>query len=217
VQGRMVGPGSFGCLTVRDSGTGMDEATLERLFDPFFTTKGPGEGTGLGAAMVYGLVAQQGGLVEASSIPGDGTEVRILLPAASEAPESTGATARLVGGQERLLLVEDDTTVQQTTARVLRRAGYHVTVTSDGHEALDQLAQESFDLVVSDVVMARMGGLALHREARARGHAEPFLFLSGYTGGEAAGGSDLPADAVLLRKPWSIDELLTTIRRRLAG
>jgi signal transduction histidine kinase/CheY-like chemotaxis protein len=215
-----VRPGPYGCLVVRDSGIGMDDATRQRAFDPFFTTKGAAGGSGLGLAMVFTLVRQHGGLVEITSAPGRGTAVAVCLPEApaGSAPPSPVSAPPVPGGTETILLVEDDEGIRGVTRRVLEAQRYRVLVADDGTEALGVLRDppQPIDLVLSDVVMPNVGGHELYRRARAAGITAPFLFVSGYTL-LADHDGPVPGEVPLLAKPWTPDELLRTVRGLLDG
>ena len=209
--------GAYAVLVVSDSGMGMDAHTREHAFEPFFTTKAPGAGTGLGMAMVYGLVRQHEGFIDLESTPGVGTTVRIYVPASSDSPvraDDRVAPVRPVG-RETILLVEDEPAILGTGKRILERQGYTVLTATNGEEALALVRAhgEAIDLVLSDVVMPRMGGGALHRAVLEAGLSVRFLFTSGYTEREVGGMLDpyLP----LVPKPWSVDELLRRVREVL--
>ncbi|MGH7700017.1 MAG: PAS domain S-box protein, partial [Gemmatimonadales bacterium] len=207
------------CLAVDDTGQGMDEATRQRVFEPFFTTKAQGKGTGLGLATVYGLVRQHGGFIQVDSTPGAGTRVRVYFPVAEEPAgivETAGQAAPARGGHETILVVEDQIQLRRATTLILEEAGYTVLAAADGHEALEVLRHRpAIDLVLTDVVMPRLSGRALHDQARREGKAMPFLFASGYVG--IAGGDREPLDPALpfLRKPWSRADLLARLRELL--
>ena len=210
-------PGSHVVLTVADSGAGMDADTLRRVFEPFFTTKPVGVGTGLGMAMVYGLVKQHRGYVDVASRPGEGTEVRVYLPVAGTvAPAPVEEVARASGGEgETILLVEDEEALRRAATRVLRKSGYVVLVASDGREALDLLeGDQAVDLIITDVVMPRLGGNELIRALRERGRVVRVLFTSGYPGR-----GDVPEAMEpgypFLTKPWTIPDLLGAVRGAL--
>ncbi len=211
-----VQPGPYGCLVVRDTGVGMDDATRQRAFDPFFTTKGS-QGSGLGLAMVFTLVRQHGGFVDITSAPGKGTSVAACFPRAAVAalPAESRPSVAVTGGTETILLVEDDLGIRSGTRRLLESHRYHVLVADDGAQALAVMRDppEPIDLVVSDVVMPHMGGHELYRRVRAAGLATPFLFVSGYASREHDG--PIPIEVPLLTKPWNPDELLRTIRSLL--
>jgi len=208
-------------LSVRDTGTGMDEATLAHLFEPFFTTKPPGVGTGLGMAMVYGLVKQQNGFVEVQSRWGAGTTVHVYLPAASAEPAPRGPKpqARSPGGAETILLVEDEEGIRRSASRVLARAGYRVLVACDGEEALALYRQhrDEIALVISDVVMPRLGGTELYRALEREPKPPKFIFTSGYAAREVADRAALERAGPLLQKPWDMDDFLRRVRQALDG
>lgn len=213
-------PGSYGCLTVRDNGIGMEERVRARAFEPFFTTKPPGEGSGLGMAMIYGLTQQHGGFVELDSEPGRGTTVRVYLPLARDdqpLAELGTTTPILRGGEEQILLVEDEDGLRRVAQRALERVGYRVITAADGMEALEAYRDHaaSVDLIITDVVMPKLGGLALYRTLRQEGHSVRFLFTSGYAAHEIVRG-DLPeGDLSLLQKPWTLADLTLRVREVL--
>src|SRR5437667_421863 len=212
--------GDFVCLAVEDTGVGMDEQTRQRIFEPFFTTKPVGRGTGLGLATVYGLVQQHGGSVEVDSEPGKGTRVRVYFPTAEVAatrPRRHSAPHQAPGGSETILLVEDDDQLRRATKRVLEDAGYQVLTAADGQEALEVLRQqgEGIRLVLSDLVMPRLGGRALYDAARREGRAMPFLFASGYSDGDRSGRAPLDPSLPFLFTPWTPNDLLNKVRELL--
>ncbi len=210
-------PGSYACLTVRDNGCGMDVRVKARVFEPFFTTKPPGEGSGLGMAMIYGLTQQHGGFIELDSEPGRGTEVRIFFPLAREdqpLTELTPSPTGLRGGQECILLVEDEDGLRRVAQRALEKVGYRVMTASDGVEALELYRQRSaeIDLVITDVVMPKLGGIALYRTLRQEGFAVRFLFTSGYAAHEIMHGDMPDSELALLQKPWTLADLTHRVR-----
>ena len=205
-------------LTVRDSGVGMSPETRDRVFEPFFTTKEPGKGTGLGLATVYGLVKQHDGEIQLQSEPGKGTCVMIDVPTTDPATAATddGADRKApTGGNERILLVEDDEGACLIAERALRHLGYDVVVAGDGAQALAQIeAGETFALILSDVVMPRLTGPELLAKLRARAGPPPvFAFCSGYSPGDDARATD--PDVPLLEKPWTIEQLAAFVRKCL--
>ena len=211
-------PGRFAELCVTDEGVGMDAQTIERAFEPFFTTKR--EGTGLGLAVVHGIIEQHGGAIGVESTPGRGTTVRVLIPLATTASEAAVSRARRAAprGSERLLVAEDEPLLRQLTERSLSRLGYSVVTTADGEEALTEFEREpeGFDLVVLDMVMPRLGGREAFDRMRARRPDLKVLFVTGYapesTGmAELLGGPDLG----LLMKPFTSMELAERVREVL--
>jgi PAS domain S-box-containing protein len=211
----------WACLSVEDTGVGMDEATRQRMFEPFFTTKSTGKGTGLGMATVHGLVKQHGAIIEVDTAPGRGTCVKIYFPAIAPGAAATGAGVDrgrdVRGGTETILVVEDEGDLRRVAKRILEQAGYQVLTAADGQEALDVLRQQPspIHLVLSDLVMPRLGGRGLYDAARRAGNTTPFLFASGYAPGEERG--SLPPDlgVPLLHKPWTHDDVLMRVREIL--
>ena len=213
-------PGSYVCLSVVDTGVGMNGSTRDRIFEPFFTTKSPGAGTGLGLAMVYGLVKQQGGFTEFSSEPGVGTTFRIFLPAVLE-PARNGArrsgTVVECGGSETILLAEDEDGLRRAAQKVLGRFGYTVIPAADGEQALElyRAHEATIALVVSDMVMPKIGGRELYRRLRREGKTVPFLLTSGFTVRDVRESSELDPDLPFLPKPWTLTELASKVREVL--
>ena len=180
-----VKPGPHVMLAVSDSGTGMDAATRARIFEPFFTTKGPGKGTGLGLATVYGIVNQSGGSIRVYSEPGCGTTFKIYLPRIDEAAVSTRNTEAkpAAAGTETVLIVEDEEALRNLAVRILRSAGYQVLTARTGSEALQVIGQQngSVQIVFTDVVMPEMGGRELAMRIAESSPDIKVLFSSGYT------------------------------------
>ncbi len=204
-------------ITVEDTGRGMDADVLAHLFEPFFTTKGPGEGTGLGMSMIFGLVEQHEGTVQVQSTVGLGTTVTIALPPAELAPRAVTplAAPRIrEGATETILLVEDEDMVRRAGRRILEKHGYRVLQAADGAEALIILRERAAEiaLVVSDVVMPRMGGRELYAALRDEGYRMPFLFTSGYTDRMASDSAALDPHVPVLPKPWTWTELTASVR-----
>jgi PAS domain S-box-containing protein len=214
----------WACLSVEDTGVGMDEATRGRIFEPFFTTKAIGKGTGLGMATVYGLVKQHGGVIDVDSAPARGTRVKVYFPAVAAGAPAAGdgleGRSEVRGGHETILVVEDEGDLRRVARRILEQAGYQVLTAADGQEALEVLRQPPgpIHLVLSDLVMPRLGGRGLYDAARRAGNTTPFLFASGYSpdspGDERA---SLPPElgVPLLHKPWTHDDVLTRVREIL--
>jgi PAS domain S-box-containing protein len=199
--------GNYVMLAVTDNGEGMDQATRERIFEPFFTTKEFGKGTGLGLAMVYGIIKQHGGLIYVYSEPGLGTSFKIYLPAVEHPAEPISVTRQEipVGGTETILLAEDETAVRELVVAVLASLGYRVITANDGEEALrlfDKYEKE-IDLVLSDTIMPRLGGKELYEAVHQRKPEVRFVFMSGYNL-DTVGEGGLPVNDVdFLQKPFS--------------
>jgi len=199
------------CLRVTDTGVGMPPEMVERVFEPFFTSKGVGKGTGLGLAVVHGIVEQSGGRIEVESQPGRGTTFSIYLPASSVAEpslvEASGPAPR--DGHEAILLVEDEASLRQLAARALRARGFTVLLAADGAEALKVLEAhpEPLDLLVTDVVMPNMDGRELADRLRARMPGLKVLFLSGYMDDALLRRGVFEANETLLQKPFTPSSL----------
>jgi PAS domain S-box-containing protein len=213
------GPG-LGVIEVEDAGTGMSTQVLNQVFDPFFTTKPAGIGTGLGLPIVQGLMVEHGGSVEVHSEVGRGTTVRLRLPLAADVPVplSTAPWPGVIrGGDETILVVEDEEAIRRSAKRALEQLGYTVLLAEDGAAALAILrAGRQVDLVVSDSVMPRLGGAELYQRLRDDGIRIPFLLASGYSAHEAVGGHP-PHDLPFLPKPWTLNELTRKVRELLDG
>jgi CheY-like chemotaxis protein len=206
-------PGEYVVFTMRDTGTGMDRKTQERVFEPFFTTKEPGKGTGLGLATVYGIVKQSNGYIQLTSTQGRGTTFWIFLPRAREGvakptPIDVVHHARPSAGTT-VLIVEDEPQVRGAAARVLRRHGYTVLECENGLEALSIWKDRSGEiaLIVTDVVMPQMGGRELVRSLRRDGVTIPVLFISGYAEGTSPAQADDTGRSLFLAKPFDISVL----------
>jgi PAS domain S-box-containing protein len=208
-------PGEYVSLCVLDTGAGMDEETRSRAFEPFFTRKAPGSGTGLGLATVFGIARQSGGDVALLSEPGQGSRVDVYLPrargpVAEDAPP--GPPVRL-GGNETILLVEDDAMVRRIARRTLEELGYRVLEAEDGERARTRLEETEVDLLVTDMVMPGISGLELV-DALRQSHPEiRVLLISGYEGGP----DSAPPSAPLLEKPFTPDQLARKVHEVLRG
>ncbi|HML79470.1 PAS domain-containing hybrid sensor histidine kinase/response regulator [Geobacter sulfurreducens] len=212
-------PGDYALLTVTDSGIGMDDATKEKIFDPFFTTKPVGKGTGLGLAMVYGIIKQHDGVITVYTEVGRGTTFRIYLPLAAGAREHADATPVFPGGNETIMLVEDDESVRTTTADILTMFGYRVVTAGDGVEAIERYraAGEDIALVILDVIMPRMNGRQVHDELLKINPAVKVVYTSGYTADLIENKGVLDAGIQFVPKPLLPQDILTAIRRVLDG
>ena len=217
----MLVPGPYVTLAVRDAGSGMTDEILEHLFEPFFTTKSQGKGTGLGLATVHGIVTQTGGQILVESVPGQGTEFRVFLPAfAGTAPPRRATPASglpLVAGQVRtVMVVDDDDAVRDVAVRALSRAGYRVLAARGGDAAIDLLARQddvSALLVLTDVLMPGMNG-GQFAEHVARDHPRARIaFMSGYSNAELARSGFGSPMRSLLNKPFTLPGLVSFVER----
>ena len=205
-------------LSVSDTGAGMPPETLSRIFEPFFSTKGEGRGTGLGLPTVYGIVKQHGGSIEASSVPGSGTTLRILLPATdqpllAEAPRAAAA----MGGTETVMIVEDQDQLRGLVCRLLERRGYAVLAARDAAAALEQCARHGgpIHLLVTDVVLEGMNGRDLYDRLARERPATRVLYMSGYPRDILSGQGLLDAEADLVQKPFSLASFAQRVRQAL--
>ena len=219
-ESRPLPPGPLVLISVSDTGFGMDAETMEHAFDPFFTTKAVGKGTGLGLATVYGVVRQAHGETSILSAENHGTTVNVYLPLSMEdVPETRVAEIEPMdrGGDETLLLVEDDPEVLALIVGALERVGYDVIPTRNGREAFDayQARADEISLIVSDVIMPEMGGVQLVVSLCEAGHSPRVLFISGYTDNELSRLNDLADGVELLRKPFHAQDLTRRVRRAL--
>ncbi len=211
--------GRFVRLSVTDTGVGMDEETCARVFEPFFSTKGPAKGTGLGLAVVYGIVQQHHGWIDVESTPGEGTTFSVCLPATSmpepERVSADAATAQERGRGERILVVEDERTVRDLAVRILRQNGYEVLEAATVGDALAIAEQEAgtLDLVFSDVVLPDRSGVHL-AEMLADTHPDlPVLLSSGHADERSQYDAIRQGNLPFLPKPYSLPELLEAVAR----
>jgi PAS domain S-box-containing protein len=213
-------PGEYVMLAVRDTGVGMSAETLSRIFEPFFTTKEVGKGTGLGLAMVYGIVKQSGGYVYCESAVGAGSTFTMLFPRVREmlsaGLENVEARAPL-GGDETILLAEDEEAVRRFTRAILERHGYRVIEAASGADALAALsgAQCGIQLLLSDVIMPQMSGPDLGRKVKKICPDARILYMSGYAESSIVHRGILDAEVSLLQKPFDAATLLGKVREVL--
>jgi len=210
-----VDPGPHVLLAVTDTGCGMTAETMAHIFEPFFTTKGPGKGTGLGLATVYGIVKQSHGHINVYSEVGVGTTFKVYLPAIDQPVSLVPAEAnsQAARGQGTILLVEDETALRTLAAQALRKLGYEVLEASNGLEALIAADRHPAEIhvVVTDIVMPRMGGPELVDKIRRKRGGFAVIFMSGYTEAAALENTPIGKDAILLNKPFSTDLLVQKI------
>ena len=212
-----VAPGAYVTIDVRDTGTGMDEATRSHAFEPFFTTKGPTHGTGLGLATVYGIVRQSGGAIELRSAPGAGTHVRIHLPRGDAAAHAAPAAPLPDESRGLVLLVEDEPRVRSQARRLLQRSGFAVIEASDGVEGVRLFEERggAVSVVVTDMLMPIVGGVEMVARLRQQAPGLPVVFVSGFT----ADDQTLPLDerTAFLTKPYTIAALCDAIGTVMPG
>jgi CheY-like chemotaxis protein len=217
----MAAPGRYATLTVSDTGTGMSDDTLSHVFEPFFTTKGPGKGTGLGLATVYGIVRQSGGSVTATSELGRGSAFTVFLPLVEPAPPVPAATRAAaeppLSRSGTILVVEDDDSVRGFAIRVLQRAGYRVIAASGGVAALAAAREQTIDLLLTDVIMPTMSG----REVADRlGEIVPglrVLFVSGHDESTIVRRGVLEPNIRYLAKPFTAEALVGAVDAVMEG
>jgi PAS domain S-box-containing protein len=225
---RVLAPGTDGgpgaapaaLLCVTDTGCGLSEHVKAHLFEPFFTTKEQGKGTGLGLATVYGIIQQSGGQIEVASEPGRFTTFKISLPLVGElsgADPTCPAPGKPPRGAETILLAEDEGGVRELTRRVLEASGYTVLEASDGQEALARWEQhpEPIQLLLTDVVMPQLGGVALAKRLKARLPHLKVIYMSGYTDSALARHGMLDPNNPYLPKPFTSQDLTRMVREIL--
>jgi CheY-like chemotaxis protein len=213
-------PGGYVMIAVSDTGVGIPAALRSRIFEPFFTTKPIGRGTGLGLATVHGIIKQSRGHITVYSEENFGTTFKVYLPVVHErlTPIMNAAvTDDLPSGNETVLLVEDDVSVREFAAHIMKMCGYRVLVASNGETALALCAAEPGDihLVVSDVVMPKMSGRELAERLATTRPACRILFLSGYTDDVVVRHGILTDDFAFLQKPFSSSALARKVRAEL--
>jgi CheY-like chemotaxis protein len=213
-------PGLFACLSVTDTGLGMDAETLNHIFEPFFTTKGPGKGTGLGLATVYGIASQHHGWITVDSQPGKGTTFKVYFPAASKAQEQNLRQPRpvLLGGNETILVVEDEPALRELVREILRQKGYQVLAAASGLHAL-QICNDlggAIDLLLTDIMLPE--GVLGHELANLVWTNRPDLkviFTSGYSPDTALPDGLSTGRAGYLQKPYPPEALVAIVRETL--
>jgi PAS domain S-box-containing protein len=207
-------PGDYALVVVKDAGSGMDQATLQRAFEPFFTTKAVGEGSGLGLSVVHGIVNQTGGYIRVDSEPGKGATFELYFPLASAGRTAEAATAGDLlpaSPGQVALVVEDDTLVRSMAVRGLVEAGYTALEAADGRAALEMVRSHNgrLDVVITDIGMPELDGYELANRLRAERPDLPVLFMSGYGDTDPAG--------PFLQKPFGPDALVRMVAEVLAS
>ena len=218
-----VPPGDYVMMIVADTGEGMEDSVKKRIFEPFFTTKPEGKGTGLGLAVVFGVVRQSGGYIFVDSVPTKGTRFDVLLPRADKAPEPfrhRDSTVQLaIRGNETILLVEDDEGVRGLAKDTLEASGYTVLAVTNGQEAIEisEHYPKPIELLLTDVVMPGLGGREVAERVLKQRPAIKVLFMSGYTDDLVLTHGVAAGTAAFIEKPFAAPKLLGRIRKVLAG
>jgi PAS domain S-box-containing protein len=211
--------GDCALITISDTGVGMEEATREHIFEPFFTTKEVGKGTGLGLAVVYGIITQHQGTITVYSEPGQGTTFEIHLPLTTELEHEMKADEAelMVGGTETILLAEDDNVVRDLTRTVLADFGYTVIVAHDGQDAVDKYKEnrEKIRLLLLDVIMPKKTGQQAYDEIKAMAPGIKVIFVSGYARDVVHQRALIDEGMPVVNKPISPRALLTKVREML--
>ncbi len=212
-------PGSHLRLSVSDTGCGIDREHLKKLFDPYFSTKGKGEGTGLGLAVVHGIVKKHGGAITVCSEPGRGATFTVLLPLApgKAAARPPAAMVRLPRGDERILYVDDEKALVKTHGEILTRLGYDVSLETCGRDALETFISrpDQFDLIISDVTMPKMTGLELAREILAIRPDIPIILCSGFRKKQVMENAEVLGVRDFVIKPIGARALANVVRKAL--
>jgi PAS domain S-box-containing protein len=213
-------PGAYIKVSVSDTGSGIPPEVIDSIFEPYFTTKPPGEGTGMGLALVHGIVESYGGLIQVDSVPGEGTRFDLWLPATTN-----GSTSRLAdigevpGGNERILLVDDEAAIVEVVGSILKRLGYTVTALNDSMAALNQFRgnPDTFDLVITDMTMPHMTGDKLAAAMLELRPELPIILCTGYSKGITEVKAEMIGIKALVFKPIAKVELANLVRTVLDG
>jgi len=209
----------FAKLIIRDNGSGIPKDHLNKIFEPFFTTKGVGEGTGLGLSMVYGTVQSHGGYIEAESEQGSGTAFSIYLPLQDGEQEITSQKDSDIttGAGETILLVDDEESVRSTTCEVLESLNYKVITASDGEQAMALFIahQKEIDLILTDIVMPKLGGIDLAKSIRLLNQDVPIILATGYDKKLAIASADRIDHSIIVNKPFSIETLSISMQKMI--
>jgi CheY-like chemotaxis protein len=197
----------------------MDEKTREKIFEPFFSTKEVGRGTGLGLAMVYGIIKQHNGFIDVYSEPHKGTKFKIYLPLIKAKGKGTGLPelSPVQGGTETVLIAEDDETLRKLTRDVLEKYGYRVIAAEDGEDAVNKLIEnkDKINLLLLDVIMPKKNGKEVYEEIKKIKPDIRVLFISGYPADIIQKKSILKEELNFLSKPVSMNDLLRKVREVL--
>lgn len=213
--------GKYACLHVEDNGCGMDEKTLNRVFEPFFTTKSMDKGSGLGLAVVYGIIQQHNGLIQLHSTPGKGTTVSLYLPVSEQLKVDTTHEPATVfnsaPSSATILVVEDETAVRDLSVRILKHAGYHVLEAKNGLEAVECFSDHAntIDMVLMDMVMPKMSGPEARKQIAKIRPDIPILYSSGYSSDWVDSTFETPLNTKIIQKPYDATTLLSEVATTL--
>jgi two-component system cell cycle sensor histidine kinase/response regulator CckA len=211
-------PGSYCCLTVRDTGDGIDPENLERIFEPYFTTREQTGGTGLGLSVVHGIVTSIGGAITVQSRPGDGTLFTIHVPMVNDtAKTEPPAQQELPVGKERILVVDDEIFILEIMTDMLRTLGYNVETANSGKEAWDRYnsTPDRFDAILADLTMPKMTGRQLARKIRQSDTRIPMILTTGMASEAGPQEDQEGLFAAVLPKPVKFGDLANTLRQVL--
>ena len=210
-------PGDYIEIEIRDTGTGISPACLDRIYEPFFTTKTPGKGTGLGLAAVYGTVQDHHGEISVSSELGAGTSFHILLPCMECPLPAPHSSEKIIAGTGHILLVDDEEYIRMTEKLLLEDMGYRVLLASDGREAVEifQKNHENIDIVIMDMMMPEMDGYEACQKMKEIDTNCKVIITSGFTDNTPLGESSQAEVAGFIRKPYKISELSQLIAQIL--
>ena len=212
--------GMYALISVSDTGVGMTRKSIDNIFDPFFTTKELGRGTGLGLAMVYGIIDQHNGSINVMSSPGKGSVFNIYLPIYEpqmEAPSTESAESAVIGGSETILVAEDDKRIRELAEIILTQHGYHVILAENGEEAITRFIahKDEIHLVILDVIMPKKSGKEVYDELKKISPDIRTIFSSGYTADMIAASDIQDERSDFISKPWSPKRLLLKVREVL--
>jgi len=215
-------PGKYALITVSDTGHGMDTETQKKIFEPFFTTKDIGKGTGLGLAISYGIIRSHNGFIMVYSEPESGTLFKIYLPLFEEMAvpvNQAEAAAAVKGGNETILVAEDEASVREVTKEALESFGYSVITAEDGQDAIRKFMEnrERISLVLLDVIMPKKNGKEVSEVIREKSPRLKILFSSGYTMDIIKTNELIEANVDFIHKPFLPRELLKKVREVLDG
>jgi two-component system cell cycle sensor histidine kinase/response regulator CckA len=194
----------------------MDERTLDRIFEPFFSTKETSLTSGLGLSTVHGIVAQSNGRIECESSPGQGATFRVYLPFAVTQLSAPEASIAGDAKQYRVLLAEDDSCVNKYVTTALRKAHFSVDPVCNGEEALAAIDRQHYDLLVTDIIMPKIGGVELTKRLRQRFPAFPVILISGYSEEVSILQHMPPNQIAFLQKPFLSSQLIDTVHNILS-